>query len=261
MRIIISPAKTMNVDTDTMPSAGTPQFLQQTEQILSYLQSLSYEQLKELWKCNDTLAQLNFERVQKMDLYRAYTPALLSYEGIQYRYMAPAVFEQDQWNYMEEHLCILSGFYGMLKPFDGITPYRLEMQAKAEVDGKKDLYQFWGDRLYTQLKKETDCILNLASKEYSKCIESYLKRDQKTLGEGKGIFYVTCVFGEEKNGKIIQKATMAKMARGEMVRFLAENKIEKVEEVKQFDRLQYRFSEKDSTKDLYTFLKIKDGEQ
>ena len=143
MRIIISPAKTMNVDTDTMPSAGTPQFLQQTEQILSYLQSLSYEQLKELWKCNDTLAQLNFERVQKMDLYRAYTPALLSYEGIQYRYMAPAVFEQDQWNYMEEHLRILSGFYGMLKHFDGITPYRLEMQAKAEVDGKKDLYQLF----------------------------------------------------------------------------------------------------------------------
>lgn len=249
MRIIISPAKTMNVDTDTMPSSSYPQFLEKTRQILSYLQSLTYEEAKQLWKCNDKLAQLNFERIQCMDLDKAYTPAILAYEGIQYQYMAPSVFESEQWAYMEEHLRILSGFYGTLRPCDGVTPYRLEMQAKAQVEGKKDLYEFWGDTLYQNLVSETDCILNLASKEYSKCVEMYVKRDNKKIQ------FVTCVFAEEVNGKLVQKATMAKMARGQMVRFLAEEKIQNVEDVKKFDRMGYQFLENDSTENLYIFRK------
>ena len=245
MRIIISPAKTMNIDTDTMPAQSTPIFLEKTKQILSYLQSLDYEELKKLWACNDKLAQLNYERVQTMDLERALTPALLSYEGIQYQYMAPAVFEKKQWEYMEEHLRILSGFYGILKPFDKITPYRLEMQAKAKVLGKKDLYEFWGDCIYKVLEKETNCIINLASKEYTKCIEKYLTPNMK---------YITIVFGEEKDGKVVQKGTMAKMARGEMVRYMAEEQIEQEEQLKNFDRLGYIFSEEYSSENLYTFL-------
>ena len=252
MRIIISPAKTMKVDTDTMLAQTTPKFLEKTKEILTYLQQLTYEEIKELWGCNDKLAELNYERVHSMNLERAYTPAILSYEGIQYQYMAPGVFDKDQWAYMEEHLRVLSGFYGILKPSDGVTPYRLEMQAKAQVNGYKNLYEFWGDMLYQTLTSETDCILNLASKEYSKCIESYLKKDKRE------ITFVTCAFVEENKGKLVQKATMAKMARGEMVRFLAEHQIENVEDVKKFDHMNYEFSKEHSNESLYTFIKRKD---
>ena len=80
-----------------------------------------------------------------MKLKSQLTPAILSYEGIQYQYMAPSVFEENQYDYIQEHLRILSGFYGVLKPMDGVTPYRLEMQAKLSVQGKKNLYDFWGN--------------------------------------------------------------------------------------------------------------------
>ena len=127
---------------------------------------------------------------------------------------------------------ILSGFYGLLRPFDGVTPYRLEMQAKLAVDGCRDLYQFWGDRLAHQLASETNVVLNLASKEYSKAVEAHLP---------KTVQFVTCVFGELKDGKIIEKGTKCKMARGQMVRWLAENQIKSLEDLQAFDQLGYRF--------------------
>lgn len=102
-----------------------------------------------------------------MDLRRRLTPAVLAYDGIQYRHMAPGVFTDGEFRYIEEHLRILSGFYGMLRPLDGVTPYRLEMQAKLSGEGFGSLYEFWGGRLAAQLAGETKVILNLASKEYS----------------------------------------------------------------------------------------------
>ena len=179
-----------------------------------------------------------------MNLLKALTPALISYEGIQYQYMAPEVFSKEAWKYVQEHLRILSGFYGVLKPLDGVTPYRLEMQAKAGVGGAKDLYGFWKDKLYKEVRGSGEAIVNLASKEYSKCIERYLTEED---------MYITCIFGEEKDGKIIQKGTKAKMARGEMVRFLAENKIEEPEGMKTFNRLGYRYREKLSSDREYIF--------
>ena len=128
MRIIISPAKKMKVDTDSFPYRDLPVFLSNTEEICGELQSMSYEELKKLWKCNDQIAQLNVRRLQDMDLYNRLTPAVLAYEGIQYQYMAPGVFTDQEYAYIQEHLRILSGFYGILRPFDGVTPYRLEMQ-------------------------------------------------------------------------------------------------------------------------------------
>lgn len=95
--------------------------------------------------CSDKIAELNFLRFQEMKLERNLTPAVLSYEGIQYQYMAPKVFTQNAWDYIQENLWILSAFYGVLKPLDGVTPYRLEMQAKARVNGSKNLYEFWGN--------------------------------------------------------------------------------------------------------------------
>ena len=246
MRIIISPAKKMNVDTDSFPYQGLPEFLTSTEELRRKMQSMSYEELKKLWKCNDQIAQLNVRRLGDMDLRKGLTPALLAYEGIQYQYMAPGVFTDGEYAYIQEHLRILSGFYGVLKPFDGVTPYRLEMQAKLNIGQYKDLYAYWGDRLAKALFAETDCILNLASKEYSICISKYLPAPVR---------FITCVFGEEKNGKVIEKGTMCKMARGEMVRFMAQNQIQTPEQIRSFDRLNYRFDGVRSDESTYVFLR------
>ena len=156
MQIIISPAKKMNVDTDSLPCRGLPAFLPRTERLLAALRAMDSAALKRLWKCNDQIAALNLQRLASMDLRRNLTPALLSYEGIQYQYMAPAVFTDGEYDYVQAHLRILSGFYGLLRPFDGVTPYRLEMQARLAVDGARDLYAFWGDSLARQLLEEKE---------------------------------------------------------------------------------------------------------
>lgn len=250
MRIIISPAKKMRVDTDSLRCHSLPQFLSQTEELCAILQSMSGEDLKKLWKCNDQIASLNIRRLQNMDLHNRLTPAVLAYEGIQYQYMAPGVFTEQAFQYVQEKLRILSGFYGILKPFDGVTPYRLEMQAKLRVGACKDLYAYWGDRIAKSLFAETDCIINLASKEYSVCVSKYLPEN---------IRFITCVFGEERNGKIIEKGTMCKMARGEMVRYMAENQINDPEQIKAFDRLNYRFDAARSDDHLFVYIFDKTG--
>lgn len=246
MRIIISPAKKMNVDTDSISYRTAPLFLERAEELMYWMQKLSFSEAQKLLGCNDKLASLNFDRYQNMDLRKNLTPALLSYEGIQYQYMAPKVFTKEEWEYVQERLWILSGFYGALRPLDGVTPYRMEMQAKARVSGKKDLYDFWGDKIYKTVMKEGHVTVNLASKEYSKCIEKYLKPEDR---------FITCIFGERKGEKIVQKGTQAKMARGEMVRFMAGRRMQEPEELKAFDGLGYHFEEEVSTLTEYVFLK------
>lgn len=247
MKIILSPAKKMNVDVDTLTGIGKPVFLAQAEEILAWMRERSREELKRLWKCNDKIAEQNFKRLEYMDLHKRLTPAVLSYEGIAYQYMAPAVFEDEQLDYVQEHLRILSGFYGVLKPMDGVTPYRLEMQAKASIGGCKDLYDLWGGRIYEQVRDESRIILNLASREYSKCVEKYLSD---------GDTYITCIFGEMSGGRFITKGTYAKMARGEMVRFMAERKIERPEDVRKFKGLGYVYREDMSTDTEYVFERM-----
>ena len=245
MRLIISPAKKMNTDPDSLPWKALPAFLPQAQRLCAILQGMTPEELKKLWKCNDRIAAQNVERLQNMDLRHNLTPAILAYEGIQYQYMAPAVFTDTEYDYIDRHLRILSGFYGILKPFDGITPYRLEMQAMLSVDGSKNLYDFWGSQLAEQLAAETDCVVNLASKEYSSAVSAHLSPS---------VQMITCVFGELRNGKVIEKGTLCKMARGEMVRWLAEQQITDPERMKGFDRLQYRYSEPLSQPDKYVFI-------
>ena len=114
MRIIISPAKKMNADTDTLPWRDLPAFLPKTQQLLDQLRAMNEDELKRLWKCNDQIAALNVQRLREMDLHRNLTPAIIAYEGIQYQYMAPDVFTQKEYDYVQEHLRILSGFYGAL---------------------------------------------------------------------------------------------------------------------------------------------------
>ena len=246
MKIIISPAKKMNVDSDTYEAGQIPEFISDAEILLNKIKSLTYAEAKALWKCNDQLAKLNYERFQTMDLKRALTPAIMTYEGLQYQHMAPGVFTEGALSYIKERLRILSGFYGLLKPFDKVTPYRLEMQAKLSVNGSGDLYDFWGDRLYKSLLDEDRVILNLASKEYSQCIEKYVTPEDK---------FLTIEFGEWKDGKVKQKGTLAKMARGEMVRFLAENRIDDLECVKEFCELGFQYAAELSDEEKYVFVR------
>ena len=246
MRIIISPAKKMRVDTDSFPVRDLPALLPQAEVLAEQLRSMSYGELKALWKCNDSIAAMNAERLQRMDLRHGLTPAILAYDGIQYQYMAPGVFTEGELEYVQEHLRILSGFYGVLRPFDGVTPYRLEMQAKLPVDGAPDLYRFWGDSIAGSLFAETDCVVNLASKEYSQCVSRHVPDRVR---------FLTCVFGERKGDRLIEKGTMCKMARGEMVRFMAERRIEDPAELTAFDRLGYRYAPEESGETTYVFIK------
>ena len=245
MRIIISPAKKMRTDTDTLPWESLPQFIGQAETLYDILRSISYEELKKLWKCNDQIAALNAERLRTTDLRTNLTPAILAYEGIQYQHMAPGVFTRQEFLYVQEHLRILSGLYGLLRPFDGVTPYRLEMQAKLKARDAKGLYSYWNNMIAEQLYSETDCIVNLASKEYSLCVSRHQKPDTR---------FITCVFGEERNGKIVEKGTLSKTARGEMVRYLAENQADAPEAMKDFSRLNYAFSPRHSDASTYVFL-------
>ncbi len=246
MKVIISPAKKMVENNDCFLPTNLPELITESERLLKRIKELSYGELKELLACNEQIATLNYERFQTMDLYHQLTPALLSYEGIQYQYMRPQIFTDKQWDYVNHHLYILSGFYGLLKAMDGITPYRLEMQAKLVLEEYKGLYQFWNKKIYDTLTKDSHIILNLASKEYSKVIEKYLSKED---------IFVTCIFGELKNDKVKVKATEAKMARGSMVSYLASNYITELEDVKQFHELGFCYCPERSTKNEFVFLK------
>ncbi len=274
MKIIISPAKKMNQETDLAAPKALPCFLSDTKKIYETLSRMSPAELQKLWKCNDQLAALNIDRLQHMKLEGNLTPAVLSYEGLQYQHLRASVFTEQQVAYVEEHLRILSGFYGVLRPYDGVTPYRLEMQAKLSVEGAKDLYAFWGERLYkalaaeegvargvgsgegvagdaagdlsdTKSEAEGTLILNLASKEYSKAVEPYLKPADRMI---------TVVFGELKDGKVIEKGTFAKMSRGEMVSYLSEENITDPEAMKQFSWMGLEFDPTRSDESRFVFL-------
>lgn len=167
MKILISPAKKMRSDPDTLAPEALPALLPETERLLAALRAMTPGELQALWRCSDAIAAQNLERLRDMDLRRRLTPALLSYVGLQYQYMAPGVLEQRQYDYLQTHLRILSGFYGVLRPFDGVTPYRLEMGARLKTEGARDLYAFWGDKLARALEPGDGPVVDLASREYS----------------------------------------------------------------------------------------------
>ncbi len=246
MKIIISPAKKMKENTDDFPADKLPQFWEEAEKLCEEIRKLSFEEARALWKCNEKLARLNFNRFAQMELKRAAAPALLAYEGLQYQHMAPVVFTREAAAYAESHLRILSGFYGVLRPFDRVTPYRLEMQAALQVGSKRNLYEFWGEKLYQAVLDEDRTIVNLASKEYSRAVEKYLQPEDR---------FITIVFGELQDGAVKQKGTFAKMARGEMVRYMAENQIGKLERLREFNVLGYGYAEEYSGEREWVFLR------
>ena len=252
MRIILSPAKKMQHDENGPAYRDLPVFLSDAEKIKDSLKEKSFSELRALWACNEKITEQNIERLSSMDLREKLTPAILSYDGIAYQYMAPTVFETEMLSYVQEHLRILSGFYGIVRPMDGVTPYRLEMQAKLEIDGAKNLYDYWGDRLYKEVRDSSGIIINLASKEYSKCIEKYLQPGDR---------YISCNFFEEQEGKLVQKGVYCKMARGEMVRFMAEKRVEEPEGIKDFAVMGYRYAKELSSEKEYIFVRSKEPDE
>ena len=243
MKIIISPAKKMINSSDDFLPESIPVFLTETQSLLDEIRTYTKEELKNVLECNDQLLNLNHERFQAMNLNRNTSCALMSYVGLQYQHMGSQLFSLEEIDYLQNTLRILSGFYGILKPMDGIVPYRLEMQAKLK---STNLYDFWNRKLYDELTKEDDLILNLASEEYSQCIKSYQK-DNVTI--------IDVDFVCEHKGKLTTKATEAKMCRGSMVRFCAVHQIKDIKELFSFSEYGYSYDSELSAETKLVFKK------
>lgn len=244
MKIIISPAKKMVTDTESGIAPSKPPLLEKAGLLYDRMSRMSFGELKKLLSCADATVELNMERLKRGFHPSPLTPALFSYDGIQYKYMAPAVFSASELKYTGERLIILSGYYGFLRAFDGVSPYRLEMQAK-NIEDIPSLYDFWGRDIYEALRGDT--VINLASKEYSRVITAYAKKGE----------IIDCVFAEDDGEKLREKGTLCKMARGSMVRFLAENAIESPEGMKDFSVLGFSWAKELSSPDKYVFVKKK----
>lgn len=250
MHIIISLVEKMREDPDNMDWRKFPVLLPRTHQMLQRLQELSYAELKALWKCSDSIAERNAQCLAHISLVRGLSPAVLAYVGIQYQYMEPHAFTDCEFAYIEEHLHIVSGFFGLLHPLDRVAPYRLEMQAELAAGNVANPYGFWGDAIARQLYSETDCVLNLASRACSMCISRHLSPSA---------CFITCVFGQLQGGHVVKKGTLWKMARDEMVRYLVEYGICTPEGAKTFNRLGYCYGPALSCKDVYVFVPRKEA--
>ena len=248
LRIITSPAKKMRAQDAPPWPVREPAFLGRSERLVRALQGLSRDEAQALWGCSDRLADLNYERLRGMDLRRGATAAAVAYEGIQYTHMAPAVMDERELAWLDGHLRILSGLYGMLRPLDGVVPYRLEMQARLSVDGARDLYAFWGDALYEALAAEgCELIVNVASAEYARAATPFVRPD--------GPQVLTCLFGVLRDGRLRQPATEAKAARGTFIRWCAERGITEPGELRAFAERGYALDEARSDAGTLVFVR------
>lgn len=235
-QVIISPAKQMRAAQDAFEVLGIPPFARETARLHRALLDIERNEgsdgLQSLWNVSDKLLGPCLNTLHEFGpilkngdlgnpaLARHLSPAVMSYHGIQYQSMAPEVMDSAQLAWLQDHLWILSGLYGCVRPFHAVEPYRLEMGAKLAVDDARDLYAFWSDKLAQAIAPagSNTTIVNLASVEYAKAVLPHLAGDATV---------VTCLFGEGiRNGKPIQRSTASKKARGSMVRWMAENELE-----------------------------------
>lgn len=240
MKIIISPAKSLNIETSASSNKSTqPIFTKEASVINQKLRSFSATELGKLQKISPKLAQLNFERNQlwsEAPSAESTKQAILAFSGDVYQGMQAENFNEEQISIVQEKIRILSGQYGILRPLDLIQAYRLEMGTKLPIAGKKDLYQFWTEKVTAQLKAELtesgNILINLASNEYFKVL------DKKKLDAE----IITPTFKDLKNGQYKMISIYAKKARGMMCRFVVENNISDPEEIKAFDMDGYYFN-------------------
>ena len=244
MKIIIAPAKIMKIDRDSFPIQSKPQFLDKTRILERFLKSRSNEQLKDLWHASENVTKQSILQLENMNLDERLTPAILAFSGIQSHYMAPDLFTRPALDYIQKNLRILSGFYGMLRPFDGVCPYRLELNTKMVGFRDYSLYHFWGSDIAENLFQEDNIVIDLASKQYTRLVKPYLSQGRQLI---------TVDFQELKNDKWKTVGVHAKMARGEMVRYIAEKQIKNPTDLQDFNDFEFQFEPDVSTKDHYVF--------
>lgn len=252
MKILISPAKSLDFENEVPTTQySQPRFLEQSEKLNNKLKRMSKKKLGELMSISNDLAELNYQRNQEWE-----TPftednakqAIFAFTGAVFQGIDVNTIDDRKLPSLQDKLRILSGLYGILKPLDLIQPYRLEMGTKLKVGRKDNLYQFWDNTLTKSLNnelEEDELLINLASSEYFKAI------DKKSLK----VPMITPVFKDFKNGTFKTIMTYAKMARGYMVRYIIENNVETLEELKNFDTEGYRFDENMSSKNELVFTR------
>lgn len=238
-KIVISPAKSLD-EKSTFPFVALtqPQFEDEILTLSQVLKKQSAKQLSDLMDISDKLAHLNLERNQNFSwpfTAENARPALYTFNGDVYEGINASSLQQKEVDFLQEHLLILSGLYGLLRPLDLMQPYRLEMGTSLKVGRKKDLYAFWGDKLSEYLNQELgedDWLLNLASQEYFKALPTRKLKPQ----------VISPVFKDFKNGKLKIISFFAKKARGLMVRYVAQNQIKSPGDLLAFNQEGYRFS-------------------
>ena len=254
MLAILSPAKTMKFDEGrNHPAASSPKFLSESRKLAKVLKKYSKPELMELMSISENLADLNTERFKNFSgdgKAEEQAPALFAFRGDVYIGLVALTLDENAKKRADDHIRILSGMYGILRPFDLIEPYRLEMGTNLKTDSGDNLYEFWGDKITEALKNDlkkhkSDAILNLASNEYVKVI------DQKAF-EGK---WIDVDFREIRKGKLRFVSFNAKKARGMMARFVLENNIRDRYGLTKFDGMGYLFDKYGSEENKLLFVK------
>ncbi|WP_313354107.1 peroxide stress protein YaaA [Kosakonia cowanii] len=252
MLILISPAKTLDYQSPLATERYTqPALLAHSQQLIKTARTLSAPQIKKLMGISDKLADLNATRFH--DWQPDFTPenarqALLAFKGDVYTGLQAETFSDEDFDFAQRHLRMLSGLYGVLRPLDLMQPYRLEMGIRFENERGKDLYQFWGDIITDTLNEALaeqgdEIVVNLASDEYFRAVKP------KKLNAR----IIKPVFLDEKNGTFKVISFYAKKARGLMSRYIIEQRLTKPEQLKGFDREGYFFDETASTPDELVF--------
>lgn len=241
MLVVISPAKNLDYDTPATTDVFTqPQMLDDSQVLIERCRKLSPANISSLMKISDKLAGLNADRYASWQL--PFTTdnakqAVLAFNGDVYSGLDASSFEPKDFEYAQQHLRILSGLYGLLRPLDLMQAYRLEMGTRLDISEHKNLYQYWGDKITGELNKAIatqgdNVLVNLASTEYFKSVKPKLLDGQ--------IF--TPVFQDCKNGQYKVISFYAKKARGLMARYILQNQVSDISELKNFDVAGYQFS-------------------
>lgn len=241
MLIVISPAKTLDYETPPKTKVfTTPDYLDQSQQLINRLRNFSSLDISDLMKVSAKIADLNFDRYEswkKPFTVKNAKQAILAFKGDVYTGLDAESFKADDFKFAQNHLRVLSGLYGLLRPLDLMQPYRLEMGTKLKTDIGKNLYEFWGSDitqgLNKQLKKiKSNYLINLASNEYFKSVKA------KELNAE----IITPAFKEFKNGEYKMIGIYAKKARGMLSRYIIQNKLSAPEDIKSFNEDGYRFN-------------------
>ena len=249
MIAIISPAKNMRnlkIDNINPQIIGKERyFTKETDEIIRVLKDLTPWDIQSLMKVNEKIALQSYAYFQDFNFNDKGVCGLLAYDGLVFKNIKAEDFTKEDFDYANKHIRILDAFYGMVNPLDDILPYRLEMQYPIKIQGN-NLYKFWDDKIYNKLYSEDNVIVNLASEEYAKTVRRFLNEED---------IFIDIDFKVNKDGKLKTLATLAKMARGQMVKYIIENKIDNPEDLKDFTFNSFKFCSNLSTPRKFVFIK------